>query len=172
MQEKHYSFNGVNIYSLPNQNLRSFCMALYIRAGSFYETEKNNGIGHLFEHAVFRNIKRKYPNFYEDSALHGVDLQGTTYKEFIQFEITGPSWIDAPSVKEDGGASSEPKNFDAEVIAPDKKKLSGLKITLALTASIISAAVAASTNESDVGMVLAIMAIPFIAMWAWALKKK
>ena len=87
-------------------------------------------------------------------------------------EITGPGWIDVPSVKKDDGASSEPKSFDAEVIAPDKKKLSGLKITLALTASIISAAVAASTNESDVGMVLAIMAIPFIAMWAWALKKK
>ncbi len=91
MQERSYSFNGVNIYALPNPNLRSFCLSLYIRAGSFYETEKDNGIGHLFEHAVFRNIKRKYPNFYEESALHGVDLQGRTYKEFIQFEITGPS---------------------------------------------------------------------------------
>lgn len=91
MQEISYSFNGVNVYALPNPNLRSFCMALYIRAGSFYETDKNNGIGHLFEHTVFRNIKRKYPNFYEESALHGVDLQGTTYKEFIQFELSGPS---------------------------------------------------------------------------------
>ncbi|MBQ4561516.1 MAG: insulinase family protein [Clostridia bacterium] len=91
MQETSYSFNGVNIYALPNPNLRSFCLSLYIRAGSFYETDKNNGIGHLFEHVVFRNIKRKHPNFYEESALHGVDLQARTYKEFIQFELNGPS---------------------------------------------------------------------------------
>ncbi len=90
MQEKAVNINGVNIYSLLNPHLRSFCLCLYIRAGSIFETASDNGISHLFEHIVFRNIKSKYENFYEQLALRGIDIQGTTYKEFIQFEINGP----------------------------------------------------------------------------------
>ena len=90
MQEKSVNINGVNIYSLLNPNLRSFCLCLYIRAGSIFETSADNGISHLFEHIVFRNVKSKYENFYEELALHGIDMQGTTYKEFIQIEINGP----------------------------------------------------------------------------------
>lgn len=91
MQEKSVNINGVNIYSLLNPNLRSFCLCLYIRAGSIFETSADNGISHFFEHIVFRNVKSKYENFYEELALHGMDMQGTTYKEFIQIEINGPS---------------------------------------------------------------------------------
>ncbi len=91
MQEKSYSVNGINIYSYLNSSLRSFCLSLYIRAGSIFETSSENGISHLFEHIVFRNIKRKYTNFYDELAFHGVTFQGKTYKEFIQFEISGPS---------------------------------------------------------------------------------
>jgi predicted Zn-dependent peptidase len=92
MQEKTVNINGVNIYSLLNPNLRSFCLCLYIRAGSIFETSADNGISHLFEHVVFRNVKSKYKNFYEELALHGIDMQGTTYKEFIQIEINGPAY--------------------------------------------------------------------------------
>ena len=91
MQEKAVNINGINIYSLLNPNLRSFCLCLYIRAGSIFETSADNGISHFFEHIVFRNVKSKYENFYEELALHGMDMQGTTYKEFIQIEINGPS---------------------------------------------------------------------------------
>ena len=91
MQEKSVNINGINIYSLLNPNLRIFCLCLYIRAGSIFETSADNGISHLFEHIVFRNVKSKYENFYEELALHGMDMQGTTYKEFIQIEINGPS---------------------------------------------------------------------------------
>jgi len=91
MQEQSYSINGINIHSLLNHNLRTFCLSLYIRAGSLFETSADNGISHLFEHIVFRNIKGKYENFYDQLALHGIDVQGTTYKEFIHFEINGPS---------------------------------------------------------------------------------
>lgn len=92
MRESTVNVNGVNIYSLLNPNLRSFCLCLYIRAGSIFETCDNNGISHLFEHIIFRNIKLKYNNFYEQLALHGIEMQGTTYKEFIQIEINGPSY--------------------------------------------------------------------------------
>ena len=92
MQEKSINVNGINIYSLLNPNLRSFCLCLYIRAGSIFETPADNGISHLFEHVVFRNVKSKYKKFYEELALRGIDMQGTTYKEFIQLEINGPSY--------------------------------------------------------------------------------
>lgn len=92
MQERAVNINGINIYSLLNPNLRSFCLCLYIRAGSIFETSSDNGISHLFEHIVFRNLKSKYNNFYEQLALHGIDIQGRTYKEFIQFEINGPTY--------------------------------------------------------------------------------
>ena len=82
--------NGVEICSLLNPNLNSFCLSLYIRTGSLFENSSNNGISHLFEHTVFRNIKNKYENFYEYLAVHGFDFQGCTYKEFMRFSLNGP----------------------------------------------------------------------------------
>lgn len=57
MNERSFSVNGISIYSLTNPNLRSFCLSLYVRAGSIFEDISNNGISHLFEHVVFRNLK-------------------------------------------------------------------------------------------------------------------
>lgn len=90
MNERSVSVNGTSIYSLTNPNLRSFCLSLYVRAGSIFEDISNNGISHLFEHVVFRNLKNKYENFYELLAMRGLCFQGSTYKEFVSFTIDGP----------------------------------------------------------------------------------
>lgn len=90
MNEHSASVNGISIYSLTNPNLRSFCLSLYVRAGSIFEDLSNNGISHLFEHVVFRNLKDKYENFYELIATHGLSLRGCTYKEFVRFTIDSP----------------------------------------------------------------------------------
>ena len=90
MNERSVSVNGISIYSFTNPNLRSFCLSLYVRAGSIFEDLSNNGIRHLFEHVVFRNIKNKYENFYELLAMHGLCFQGSTYKKFVSFTIDGP----------------------------------------------------------------------------------
>ncbi len=92
MQEQVFAVNGLQVYSLLNPNLKGFCLSLYVRAGSLFECENENGISHLFEHIVFRNIKAKYENFYEQLALHGIQFQASTYKEFIRFYITGPAY--------------------------------------------------------------------------------
>lgn len=89
MTEKEYNINGIKVYSALNTNLKRFCLSLYIRAGSNFETDDNNGISHLFEHTVFRNLKRKYKNFYDLCALNGIDIDAYTYKECIRFSITG-----------------------------------------------------------------------------------
>lgn len=90
MNERSVSVNGISIYSLTNPNLRSFCLSLYVRAGSIFEDSSNNGISHIFEHVVFRSLKDKYENFYELIATHGLSLRGCTYKEFVRFTIDGP----------------------------------------------------------------------------------
>lgn len=92
MQEQELYINGTRIYSLTNHDLHSFCLSLYIRAGSIFEDITENGISHLFEHTVFRNLKNKYENFYHVMAKRGIDFGGCTYKEFIKFTVTGPSY--------------------------------------------------------------------------------
>lgn len=90
MREQIYDAGGIRLGAALNPNLKSFCLALYVRAGSLFENSSDNGISHMFEHMVFRNLKRKYDNFYEQLALHGIELQGCTYKEFIRFTLIGP----------------------------------------------------------------------------------
>lgn len=82
--------NGMEIFHYPGNHLHSFCVSLYFKAGSLYETEAENGITHFLEHVVIRNI-----NFLMGGKLYGhLDRLGLmfnacTYKEFVQFELTG-----------------------------------------------------------------------------------
>lgn len=90
MQERMYDVGKVKIYSLTNNHLNSFCLSLYVRAGCLYESSLENGISHLFEHVVFRNLKCKYDDFYGLTARHGMNVSAATYKEFIRFNINAP----------------------------------------------------------------------------------
>lgn len=88
--EKCYHTNGIDLYACPNKNMHSFCVSVYIKAGSMYENEKNNGIAHLYEHMVFRNVKKLYgEDFYTLLSKNGLYFNACTYREFIQFEFTG-----------------------------------------------------------------------------------
>ena len=91
MKEQTYDLKSTKIYSLLDPHLKSFCLSLYIKAGSLYEDVSENGISHLFEHILIRNLKHKYQNFYELLAFHGLDIFATTYKEFIRVTINGPA---------------------------------------------------------------------------------
>lgn len=58
MQEQELYINGTRIYSLTIIISTAFAFSLYIRAGSIFEDITENGISHLFEHMVFRNLKK------------------------------------------------------------------------------------------------------------------
>ncbi len=96
MKEIIYRDEKADVYVLPCPHLHSFCVGVYLVAGSMYEDIRNNGITHLYEHAVFRNIKKKYDtDFYELLTENGISFNASTYKEFVYFEISGlPSGID------------------------------------------------------------------------------
>lgn len=91
MREEVNVVNGIELCSALNTSLKSFCLSLCVRAGSIFEDLSNNGITHLLEHIVFRNLKSKYNDFYNLLSSHGIELQGCTYKEFLRFTINGPS---------------------------------------------------------------------------------
>lgn len=93
MNTLNYTINGIKVDALIAPAFNSFCIGLFVRAGSKFETENNNGITHLLEHVVFRNLKKIYgENFYEIMAANGVDIDACTYKEFVYFSVCAPSY--------------------------------------------------------------------------------
>lgn len=90
IMEQHFHANGMDVFAYSNNNMHSFCVGIYIKAGSMYENKKNNGIAHLYEHMVFRNIKKLYgEDFYTILSKNGLYFNACTYREFIQFEFVG-----------------------------------------------------------------------------------
>ena len=90
MEWSHICDNQIRAYGELNEHLHGCCIGIYILGGSMYEEEQDNGITHLFEHCVFRNLKKRYDrDFYELLTRHGLSFNATTYKEFLCFEISG-----------------------------------------------------------------------------------
>ena len=48
MEREHITPQGVSVFHDKNENIHSFCLCLYVRAGSLFETKENNGISHLY----------------------------------------------------------------------------------------------------------------------------
>lgn len=80
----------IPLYYAPDQALRRFCLCVYVKAGAIYESRENNGYAHLFEHIVFRNLKKQYGDgFYTLLAQNAVDFNASTHKSVIQFTFSG-----------------------------------------------------------------------------------
>ncbi len=90
MEKKHVTPNGSTVFFYKNNMLHSFCLCLYVKAGSMYEKKKKNGISHFFEHIVFRNIHfHRGQNLYQTLDRLGLTFNATTYNELIRFTICG-----------------------------------------------------------------------------------
>lgn len=90
MEHKITAKNGIDIYAYPNEHLHGFTICLYVRAGCLYETEEENGITHFWEHVVIRNINYLMGGeLYRELDRLGLEFNACTYKEFVQFEISG-----------------------------------------------------------------------------------
>lgn len=90
MEKRYVMKNGMEVFHYPGNHLHSFCLSLYVKGGSMYEAKEENGISHFLEHVVIRNM-----NFLMEGELYrsldklGLMLNACTYKEFVQFEISG-----------------------------------------------------------------------------------
>jgi predicted Zn-dependent peptidase len=49
--------NGLKVVLVPQPNVHRAVASLYLRVGSRFETEQNNGISHFLEHMVFRGTE-------------------------------------------------------------------------------------------------------------------
>lgn len=82
--------SSIPIYFLPDERLNQFCIGIVIKAGCLYEDCKLNGYAHLYEHVVFRNLKKLFgDSFYTQLAKNGIELHAITYDEFIFFRVFG-----------------------------------------------------------------------------------
>lgn len=82
--------NGIDIYSYRNDNVHSFYISLFLRAGSMYESEEENGLTHFLEHALIRNVNSLMDDrLYSVLDASGVEFNASTYSEMVQFYLSG-----------------------------------------------------------------------------------
>ena len=92
MEKTYITKNNIKIHSYENRGIHSFCIGLYLKAGCLYENEENNGITHFFEHVSFKNLNNSIGMDLADYLdMYSLDINGCTYKEFVQFKVSGTS---------------------------------------------------------------------------------
>lgn len=76
--------NGLRVISSPMPHTRSVCVAIFIGAGSRYESESEAGVSHFIEHLCFKGNSRRASAKDIAEAIDGVGglLNGGTDKEF------------------------------------------------------------------------------------------
>ena len=133
METEYITSGGVTIYHDSGSHLHSFCLSLYVKAGSMYENKENNGISHFFEHIVFRNIHYGMgESLYQTLDRLGLVFNAATYKEFMVFFITGApehfreaaqilTKVMEPLVLPEKEIDTERKRIKAEIREQDEK---------------------------------------------------
>lgn len=88
--------NGLTFICYPIEHAQSVEIGLYIKAGSRYESESDNGITHLLEHMHFRQLGyMSQEQIYMDAECMGSTLRGTTYKDMLHFYMkVRPKYLD------------------------------------------------------------------------------
>ena len=101
MEKRKITKNNIEIYHYPNENTHSFCLSLYIKAGALYEADKDNGMTHFWEHAIFRNINHQ--------------MGGHMYEEIDKLGLLDTSVMTVTG-KTLGENIANAKNYDETVI--------------------------------------------------------
>ncbi|MFA7201970.1 MAG: pitrilysin family protein [Candidatus Paceibacterota bacterium] len=78
--------NGLRLLTIPMPESSSVTVAVFVRAGSAYETQKNSGISHFLEHMCFKGTE-KYPRPIDIS----IELEqiGAAHNAFTSRDLTG-----------------------------------------------------------------------------------
>ena len=82
--------NGVKIYSYKNPNLHGFYISLFLKGGSMYEEQGDEGITHFLEHVLVRNVNKLFSGrLYSELDRLGIEFNASTYAEMVQFYVCG-----------------------------------------------------------------------------------
>jgi len=83
---KHVLPNGLRVMTIPMPSFESATVLVMVQAGSRYETRKNSGIAHFFEHMAFKGTDR-FPTAMDIASL--IDGIGGEFNAFTGKEYTG-----------------------------------------------------------------------------------
>lgn len=87
-----YLENGLKIILHKIPAVKTISCGLWVKQGSSYETNENNGLSHLAEHLLLNpdNTKSKtYQRLMEEASASGVVYNAVTTKEYTCFHYTG-----------------------------------------------------------------------------------
>ena len=74
--------NGIRFVADKSEDVLSATIGVWVKAGSVYEDEANNGISHFIEHMLFKGTKnRNYKQIAEDIDNIGGQINAFTAKE-------------------------------------------------------------------------------------------
>ena len=165
MEKSYLTKNEIKIYGYKNPNLHGFFISLFLRAGSMYESERDNGITHFLEHIAIRNInKLTGGELYSLLDRQGIEFNASTYSEMVQFYTSGATEafhtgaeiitkVLSPIILDKSEIDTERKRIKAEIReADDKNSLlvfsNGIvHAGTSLSRSITSAALLSSTDS-------------------------
>lgn len=86
MVEQHRLSNGLCVVCEEIEYAHSVALGVWVRTGSAYETERNNGIAHMVEHMVFKRTgRRDAKQLADETADIGGNLDAYTSKEFTSY---------------------------------------------------------------------------------------
>lgn len=86
--KKHVLKNGLNIILKSMPNTHSITVGMYVRAGTRYENDDDNGIVHFLEHLHFRQLGIiSQEELYYNMESMGSTLRAATYYDFLKFSM-------------------------------------------------------------------------------------
>jgi predicted Zn-dependent peptidase len=85
MVQKHLLENGVTVLIDEMQDVRSFALGFFVRAGSGEETPGKRGISHFLEHVLFKRTRRRSTV----EIARAIDRLGGDVDAFTTKEYTG-----------------------------------------------------------------------------------
>lgn len=88
MIRQYHLSNGIRVVCETVDYAHSVALGVWIRTGSAYETEKNNGIAHMVEHMLFKGTEsRTARQIADETADIGGNLDACTSKEFTSYYV-------------------------------------------------------------------------------------
>lgn len=97
MSETFGLSNGVRIVTLPQPQLQTAGVSVFVRTGSAHETRANNGISHVLEHMAFKGTRaRDVHRVNLDAERLGAEVNAHTDKDHTAYYMRGLA-PDAPA---------------------------------------------------------------------------
>ena len=118
MYDKAVLDNGLRVITSTMPHSRSVCLAIFVGAGSCYESNEEAGISHFAEHLFFKGTKRRPTSKEITQDIEGVGgtINGGTDKEITAFwcKVASPHFPIALDVLSDLVLNSRFDNKDIE----------------------------------------------------------